>query len=112
MGEKLVAWCQKNDVGLLTAITTQRVMEFRMSLPFRTGDSSSLSVHSAAIGGFFNWAVGIGYIEKSPIPNTRLYPPFRIKYKQKEVVPPSQTRHREGAEHWDGTDRYPRSADA
>lgn len=30
MGEKLVAWCEKNDVGLLTAITTQHVMEFRI----------------------------------------------------------------------------------
>jgi len=90
MGEKLVAWCEKNDVALLTAITTQRVMEFRMSLPFRTGDSSSLSVHWAVIGGFFNWAVGMGYIEKSPIPNTRLFPQFRINYKQKEVVPPSK----------------------
>lgn len=90
MGEKLVAWCEKNDVVLLAAINTQRVMGFRMSLPFRTGDSSSLSVHWAVIGGFFNWAVGMGYIEKSPIPNTRLYPQFRITYKQKEVVPPSK----------------------
>lgn len=90
MADKLVAWCNKNDVLFLTAITTQRVMEFRMSLPFRTGDSSSLSVHWAVIGGFFNWAVGMGYIERSPIPNTRLHPQFRIKYKQKEVVPPSK----------------------
>jgi integrase len=88
MGEKLVAWCQKNDVVLLTAINTERAIEFRMSLPYRTGDSSSLSVHWAVIGGFFNWAVGMDYIEKTPIPNTRLHPQFRIKYKQKEVVPP------------------------
>jgi len=37
VGEKLVAWCEKNDVVLLTAMTTQRVMDFRMSLPFRKG---------------------------------------------------------------------------
>lgn len=65
-------------------------MEFRMSLPFRTGDSSSLAVHWAVIGGFFGWAVGMGYIEKSPVPNTRLHPQFRIKYKQREVVPPTK----------------------
>jgi integrase len=85
-----VAWCENNDVILLTSIVTERAMKFRMSLPFRTGDSSSLSVHWAVIGGFFSWAVGMGYIEKSPVPNTRLYPQFRIKYKQKEVVPPSK----------------------
>lgn len=65
-------------------------MEFRISLPYRTGDSSSLSVHWAVISGFFSWAVGMGYIEESPIPNTRPHPPFRIKYKQKEVVPPTK----------------------
>ena len=90
MGDKLVAWCDNNNVVLLTAITTERVMDFRTSLPFRTGDSSSLSVHWSVIGSFFSWAAGMGYIEKSPIPNTRLYPQFRIKYKQKEVVPPSK----------------------
>ena len=90
MGDKLVTWCEKNDIILLTAVTTERVMEFRMSLPFRTGDSSSLAVHWAVIGGFFSWAVGMSYIEKSPIPNTRLYPQFRIKYKQREVVPPTK----------------------
>ncbi len=74
MGDKLVAWCENNDVVLLTAITTERVIDFRTSLPFRTGDSNSLSVHWAVIGGFFSWTVGMGYIEKNPIPNTRLYP--------------------------------------
>jgi hypothetical protein len=90
MGRKLTQWCENNDVVLLSAITTERVMKFRMSLPFRTGNSSSLSVHWAVVGGLFRWAVGMGYIEKSPIPNTRLHPQFRIRYKQKEVVPPSE----------------------
>jgi hypothetical protein len=51
MADKLVAWCEKNDIVILTAITTERAMDFRMSLPFRTGDSSSLSVHWAVIAG-------------------------------------------------------------
>jgi hypothetical protein len=42
MGRKLTQWCENNDVVLLSAITTERVMKFRMSLPFRTGNSSSL----------------------------------------------------------------------
>ena len=33
MGDKLATWCEKNDVVLLTAMTTERAMEFRMSLP-------------------------------------------------------------------------------
>jgi integrase len=90
MGRKLIEWCNSNDVVLLTAITTERVMRFRIKLPFSTGNSSSLSVHWAVIGGFFSWAVGMGYIEKTPIPNTRLHPQFRIRYKQKEVVPPTE----------------------
>jgi hypothetical protein len=30
------------------------------------GDSSSLSVHWSVISGFFNWAVGMDSIEKTP----------------------------------------------
>jgi hypothetical protein len=71
MGDKLVEWCKKNDVLLLSAITPDQAIRFRMSLPFRTGDSSSLSVHWSVMGGFFNWAVGMGYIPANPIPNTR-----------------------------------------
>jgi len=90
MGRKLTEWCEKNDVVLLTAITTERAIKFRMSLPFRTGDSSSLSVHWAVIGGFFSWTVGMDYIETSPVPNARLYPQFRIRYEKPEVVPPTR----------------------
>jgi hypothetical protein len=67
MGDMLVEWCKKNDLLLLSAITPDQAIKFRMSLPFLTGDSSSLSVHWSVIGGFFNWAVGMGYIEKTPI---------------------------------------------
>ena len=91
MGRKLTEWCEKNEILLLAGITTDRAIKFRMSLPFRTGDSSSLSVHWAVIGGFFNWSVGMGYIDKSPLPNTRQNPQFAIKYDKKEVVPPTKT---------------------
>jgi len=90
MGNKLVEWCKKNDVLLLSAITPDRAIKFRMLLPFRTGDSSSLSVHWSVIGGFFNWAVGMGYIPASPIPNTRQNQQFRIRYEKPEVVPPTK----------------------
>jgi integrase len=90
MGRKLTGWCEKNEILLLTALTTDRVVKFRISLPFRTGDSSSLSVHWAVIGGFFNWCVGMGYIDKTPIPNSRQYPQFAIRYQKKEIVPPTK----------------------
>jgi hypothetical protein len=49
MRQKLIDWCQENDVLLITALTMERVMKFRMSLPFRTGDSTSLKVHWSVI---------------------------------------------------------------
>jgi integrase len=90
MGQKLTDWCEKNEILLLTAITTDRVMKFRMSLPFRTGDSSSLKVHWAVINGFFNWAQGMGYIDKNPILTSRQNPQFAIRYDKKEVKPPTK----------------------
>ncbi|MGA7471292.1 MAG: hypothetical protein WBW60_01085 [Candidatus Sulfotelmatobacter sp.] len=90
MGDKLVDWCKNNDVALLTGIKTERVMKFRTSLPFRTGDSSSLSVHWSVISGFFNWAVGMDYIEKTPILSGRQNKQFAIPFKKKEVVPPTK----------------------
>ena len=48
MAHKLVEWCKTNDVLLLSATTPDQAIKFRMSLPFRTGDSSSLSVHWAS----------------------------------------------------------------
>jgi len=89
MGQKLIDWCQENDVLLITAFTADRAIKFRMSLPFRTGDSTSLRVHWSVIGGFFSWAVGMGYIDKTPIPNTRQFPQFKIVVKKKEVKPPT-----------------------
>ena len=64
-------------------------MKFRTSLPFRTGDSS-LSVHWSVISGFFNWAVGMDYIEKTPILSGRQNKQFSIPFKKKEVVPPTK----------------------
>ena len=74
----------------LTALTTDKVIKWRLTLPFRSGDSSSLSVHWSVISGFFSWAAGMGYIEKSPIPNPKTNPQFRIRYEKAEVKPPTK----------------------
>jgi hypothetical protein len=42
------------------------------------------------IGGFFIWAVGMGYIPANPIPNTRQNPQFRIPLREREVAPPTK----------------------
>jgi len=60
MGRKLIEWCENENIHLLSAITTDRIMRFQISLPFRTGDSDSLKVHWSVIGGFFSWASGMG----------------------------------------------------
>jgi len=90
MGGKLVKWCEKNNILLLTALSTDKVIKWRLTLPFRSGDSSSLSVHWSVISGFFSWAAGMGYIEKSPIPNPKTNPQFRIRYDKAEVKPPTK----------------------
>ena len=90
MGRKLLDWCQQNGILMLSAITTDGAMRFRTSLPFRTGDSGSLSVHWSVISGFFNWCVGMGYIEKSPIPDPKLFPQFAIEFDKPEVKVPTK----------------------
>ena len=90
MGSKLVAWCEENNVLLLSALTTEMLIKWRLQLPFRSSDSSSLSVHWSVISGFFSWAMGMGYIATSPIPNPKTNPQFRIRYEKDEVKPPSK----------------------
>jgi len=90
IGGKLVKWCEENNILLLTAFTTDKAIKWRLTLPHRSGDSSSLSVHWSVIGGFFSWAAGMGYIEKSPVPNPKTNPQFRIRYKKAEVTPPTK----------------------
>ena len=85
MGGKLVKWCEENNVLLLTAFTTDKAIKWRLTLPHRSGDSSSLSVHWSVISGFFSWVAGMGYIEKSPIPNPKTNPQFRIRYKKAKL---------------------------
>jgi hypothetical protein len=84
IGSKFVEWCEKK---ILTAFTPDKAIKWRLTLPHRTGDSSSLSVHWSIISGFFSWAAGMGYIEKSPIPDPKVNPQFRIRYKKTEVKP-------------------------
>ncbi len=90
MGGKLEDWCEKNDILLLTAFTTEKAMKWRITLPHRSGDSSSLSVHWSVISGFFSWAAGMGYIKKTPIPDPKTNPQFRISYEKAEVNPPTK----------------------
>ena len=90
MGRKLTDWCEANGVLMLSALTTDRVMKWRLTLPFRTGDSSSLKVHWSVINGFFNWCEGMGYVDKSPAPNPKQFPQFAITYDKPEVVPPTK----------------------
>ncbi len=89
MVNRLREFCKNEVIVLLRHITTPKAMAFRLTLPYRTGDSSSLKVHWSVIGGFFSWAVGMGYIDKSPIPSARQNKQFKITFKKPEVQVPS-----------------------
>jgi hypothetical protein len=39
VGGKHVEWCEKNNILLLTAFTTEKAMKWRVTLPYRTGTS-------------------------------------------------------------------------
>jgi len=90
MSGRLIEWCDEHGIAFMPEITTPLVMEWRLSLPFRSGDSSSLKVHWSVIGGFFHWCKGMGYVAASPIPSARENPQFKVSFKKKEVVPPTK----------------------
>src|SRR5437016_14264172 len=87
MGGKLVEWCEKNNILLLTALTTDKAIKWRLTLLFRSGNSSSLSVHWSVITGYFSWAAVMGYMEKSLIQNRKTNSQFRIGCDRAEVQP-------------------------
>jgi hypothetical protein len=75
-------------MGRTKQMEPQRPDVVRGSAEF--GDSSSLSVHWSVISGFFNWAVGMDSIEKTPILSGRQNKQFAIPFKKKEIVPPTK----------------------
>ena len=89
MGGKLAAWCKENGIGFLYQLTSGKVMDFRNSLPYKTRTSSSLKIHWAIMCNFFGWAHGAKLIAENPVPNTRIHPQFKIRFKKPEVVPPT-----------------------
>jgi integrase len=89
LGQKLIDWCEKNGVTYFHQLSIERVMAFRNSLPYKTRTSSSLKVHWSVIAAFFGWAHGSKLIQENPIPSSKLFPQFKIKFKTPEVVPPT-----------------------
>jgi len=91
MGGKLMTWCKENRITFLYQLTSDKVVQFRNSLPYKTRTSSSLKVHWSIMCNFFGWAHGIKLIAENPAPNTRIFPQFRIRFKKAEVIPPTAT---------------------
>jgi len=89
MGRKLTEWADANGVLYLHELTGEQISRFRSSLPYRTKTSSSLKVHWSVMCGFFGWATGAKLLSENPVPNTKLFPQFRIKYNKPEVVVPT-----------------------
>jgi integrase len=90
MSRKLTGWCLDNGIAFLHQLTSERLIHFRSSLPYRTKTSSSLKVHWSVICGFFGWCVGAGLLTTNPIPNSRVHPQFRIKFQKPEVEVPTK----------------------
>jgi hypothetical protein len=68
MGGKLLTWCKANSVTFLHQLTSDKVIHFRNSLPYKTKTSSSPKIHWAIICNFFGRAHGIGLVPKNPVP--------------------------------------------
>jgi integrase len=89
MGRKLKEWADAEGLAYMHELTSERVMRFRNSLPYKTRTSGSLKIHWSVMCSFFGWAHGTELIAKNPVPNTKLHPQFRIKYKTPEVIVPT-----------------------
>jgi integrase len=89
MGRRLSEWADAEGLGYLHELTSERVMTFRNSLPYKTHTSGSLKIHWSVMCSFFGWAHGMKLIAENPVPNTKLHPQFRIKYKAPEVIVPT-----------------------
>jgi integrase len=89
LGGKLVDWCKMNQLAILKQLTSEKVMQFRDSLPYKTNTSSSLKIHWSIMCGFFSWATGVKLFAENPVPDTRTHPQFKIRFKKAEVAVPS-----------------------
>jgi hypothetical protein len=58
MGRKLTEWGRENGVVFLHEATTEKVGQFRDSLPYKTRTSGSLRVYRSMMANFFGWAAG------------------------------------------------------
>jgi integrase/recombinase XerD len=88
--DKILAWCADRKIEHFEQITTPLMVDFRLSLPYRTGDSNSLRCHWVLVAAFFRWAVAMGYTAKNPIPAGKDNPQFKITYRRREVEIPSK----------------------
>jgi integrase len=89
MMKRLIAWCGENGVTTLDQLTPATVIKFRSSLPYKGKTSTSFQIHWGVVSGFFGWCHGSKLIAENPVPDTKLFPQFKIKVTKPEVVPPT-----------------------
>jgi integrase len=84
LGRKLTEWCNEHSITFLHQITSERVIQFRSSLNYRSRTSHSFQNHWSIIAAFFGWATLAKLIAANPVP------PFKtVKVKVPEVKVPT-----------------------
>jgi integrase len=89
LSERFENFCDGLGLILLEEINTDHLMKFKATLPYKAVTSSSLKIYWSVFTSFFTWAQAMGLISKSPVPNSKVFPAFKIKYKKPEVKIPS-----------------------
>jgi integrase len=89
LADKFERFCDERGIILLEEVTTDLLMQFKATLPYRAVTSSSLKIYWSVFASFFSWARGMKLLKDSPIPDTKIFPAFRIKFKKPEVQVPS-----------------------
>ena len=83
MTDKLKVFCSQQGIVLLSTITRAHLNAFKLTLPFRSGNSNSMRTHLSVLGAFFTWAV-----DEGGILTANPFPRFKLEFTPKKVAPP------------------------
>lgn len=84
MTRRLAAFCKEHHITSLSAITRADLIDFKLTLNFKSGNSNSLRISLSVLGAFFRWATDeAGYLVGNP------FPKFKLRFIPEEVIPPT-----------------------
>jgi integrase len=84
MSRRLIAFCKERGITSLSAVTKTHLMDFKLTLDLKSGNSNSLRISLSVVGAFFRWATEeAGYLQANP------FPKFKLRFTPQEVIPPT-----------------------